>query len=366
MQNFGAASQLKERQLFSTISILPARFPRITNLLSRRLPDYQDSRKTYPLTDLGSDLPLGSMAFVTSARKSPLYSFSIRLGITKNVLSNNLFRLKNVVYTAVPRDAREEWGRGIPPWRVKIHREMEVTRVKDGTATAGQGEVSRPDRKDDSLKSDAVIILQPDTPAPEECLIDGNDIQALLRLLDDVLNLSDEASRSEKLLNGLCELIGADSWQRLASAAGPSISEMYEKFRKEGPGVHGGIAICILNQSGPVFVLLRHLHPFTPRELRLASVLLTEVRWLCTAPSPEAPIPQVRLSLREKQVCTLLLAGLDRYGIADHLGVAINTVSGYVRSAYKKLGVHSQVELLTRFNQTSSVIGNPSSLSSLP
>ncbi len=87
-------------------------------------------------------------------------------------------------------------------------------------------------------------------------------------------------------------------------------------------------------------------------------LLLKDSSWLGTtlaqkllsvrgsAPSSETSAKLARLTVREKQVLTLICRGDPSSKIAQDLGVAGNTVRNYVSSLYKKLGVHSRAELI--------------------
>ncbi len=89
---------------------------------------------------------------------------------------------------------------------------------------------------------------------------------------------------------------------------------------------------------------------FTPREVQIAHIILQEVPWLHLAGWPEdrgATVPQ--LHPRQRIVMNLLLDGLARKQIADHMGISENTVSGYAKDVYLLFGVHSQPELMRKF-----------------
>ena len=62
-----------------------------------------------------------------------------------------------------------------------------------------------------------------------------------------------------------------------------------------------------------------------------------------------------RLSLtpREKEVCSLLLKSLTLRQISGELGLAFDTVNGYYRGLYRKLGINSKAELFMRFGAES-------------
>jgi DNA-binding NarL/FixJ family response regulator len=76
-----------------------------------------------------------------------------------------------------------------------------------------------------------------------------------------------------------------------------------------------------------------------------------------TAPSPDptrqaprcVPVPSLsRLTLREREVLARLLDGERVHTIADELFVSQSTVRNHLSSIFRKVGVHSQSELLRR------------------
>lgn len=58
------------------------------------------------------------------------------------------------------------------------------------------------------------------------------------------------------------------------------------------------------------------------------------------------PLPS--LTPREWQVCQLAAQGKANKEIAVELGLSVNTVQNYLKSAYKKLGVSSRAALANR------------------
>ena len=52
------------------------------------------------------------------------------------------------------------------------------------------------------------------------------------------------------------------------------------------------------------------------------------------------------LTRRESDILALLDRGVDLPTASDRLGISVNTTRGYVKNLYRKLDVHSQVELL--------------------
>ncbi|NJK91190.1 MAG: helix-turn-helix transcriptional regulator [Blastochloris sp.] len=89
---------------------------------------------------------------------------------------------------------------------------------------------------------------------------------------------------------------------------------------------------------------------FTPQEARIAHILLSEVPWLHETGWPEdrgALVPL--LSPRLRVVLNLLLEGLARKQIGQHLRISPHTVDGYIKDIYRHFGVQSQAELMRRF-----------------
>jgi DNA-binding CsgD family transcriptional regulator len=89
---------------------------------------------------------------------------------------------------------------------------------------------------------------------------------------------------------------------------------------------------------------------FTEREKRMAHIVLSEVPWLHMSGWPDdrgVTVPQ--LFPRQRMVLNLLLDGLGRKKIAQHLEITENTVAGYVKDIYKHFGVSSQPELMQKF-----------------
>ncbi len=90
--------------------------------------------------------------------------------------------------------------------------------------------------------------------------------------------------------------------------------------------------------------------PFTPRESRIAHIILSEVPWLHMAGWPEdrgAGVP--KLFPQQRVVMNLLLDGMDRKSIAASMDISENTVAGYVKDIYRHFDVHSQAQLMRKF-----------------
>ncbi len=91
---------------------------------------------------------------------------------------------------------------------------------------------------------------------------------------------------------------------------------------------------------------------FTPRETRMMHILLTEMPWLHEVDMPHAAArPAQKLAPRQRLIVNQLVCGHSRKHIATDLGLAENTVNGYVKQIYQHFGVHSQAELVARFRR---------------
>lgn len=91
---------------------------------------------------------------------------------------------------------------------------------------------------------------------------------------------------------------------------------------------------------------------FTPRESRIAHILLSEVPILHESGLPHeaariAPVlpPRCRLILNH------LVTGLSRKEIARHLDLSVNTVNGYMKMIFSHFRAHSRAELISRFHR---------------
>lgn len=89
---------------------------------------------------------------------------------------------------------------------------------------------------------------------------------------------------------------------------------------------------------------------FTPRESKIAHIVLSEVDWLHV---DGLPIEESRslptLSPRCRMVFTHLLHGRSRKEIAELLGLSVHTINDYVKTVFSHFGVRSTPALLARF-----------------
>ena len=91
---------------------------------------------------------------------------------------------------------------------------------------------------------------------------------------------------------------------------------------------------------------------FSPRDSRIAHIVLTEVPWLHEQGWPEDRGAQVpALSKRQRLTLNLLTLGQSHKQIASHMNISKYTVQGYIKQVYRHFGVSSQAELMSRFFQ---------------
>lgn len=101
-----------------------------------------------------------------------------------------------------------------------------------------------------------------------------------------------------------------------------------------GHGLDGLIAI---GDERPSATLLDQVGPGLLGLVELARARL---------PSLETPAP---LTPRQRQIAALLAEGCSNLNVAAQLGISEQTVAVHVRAIYRKLGVHSRVELARRW-----------------
>lgn len=91
--------------------------------------------------------------------------------------------------------------------------------------------------------------------------------------------------------------------------------------------------------------------PFTERDRAIIHSLLSHAPWVHQLDSEMSrhADPLLRLTRRERQILRLSMVGHGRKKIADLLGVTLYTVTDHFKSMYRKLGVRSQGELLSKF-----------------
>lgn len=134
----------------------------------------------------------------------------------------------------------------------------------------------------------------------------------------------------------------------------PAVKELWENA-DIGPFILSGYPLDEIS-LGAIAIYRRFDAPaFTEREKRIAHLILSEVPWLHSVGWPEdrgTDVPQ--LYPQQRVVLELLIDGLSRKAIADHMGLSENTVAGYAKDVFRHFGVHSQPQLMRKF-----LIGDP-------
>jgi DNA-binding CsgD family transcriptional regulator len=107
------------------------------------------------------------------------------------------------------------------------------------------------------------------------------------------------------------------------------------------------------NAAGFVtYLRQRGAHPFGAAELALAEAtadatrLVLERLWRQWRPPGESQLSLAELSVRERQIALLLIEGGCAKTISRDLSISPGTVRNHIKTVYRKLGIHSQVELM--------------------
>ena len=119
--------------------------------------------------------------------------------------------------------------------------------------------------------------------------------------------------------------------------------------RMGGPGI--GTAVCLIHAVGEDVAVLRHLDE-TVRHLA-GELARLGVRPEVVEPPSLQDNELWRLSERERAVLGHLLDGQRVSSIARTLHLSPHTVRNHLKAIFRKVGVHSQVELLERLKPTS-------------
>jgi DNA-binding CsgD family transcriptional regulator len=91
---------------------------------------------------------------------------------------------------------------------------------------------------------------------------------------------------------------------------------------------------------------------FTPREARIAHIVLTEVSWLHEQGWPEdRGVTAPQLAKRQRLALNLLIRGQSRKEIANNMGISVHTAQDYIKEIYRHFKVRSHAELMSRFIQ---------------
>lgn len=96
----------------------------------------------------------------------------------------------------------------------------------------------------------------------------------------------------------------------------------------------------------------RGANPFGAEELALAEAtadatrLVLERLWRQWRPESDHQLSLAHLSIRERQIALLLIEGGCAKTISRNLSISAGTVRNHIKTVYRKLGLHSQVELM--------------------
>ncbi|MDX1925337.1 MAG: helix-turn-helix transcriptional regulator [Pirellulaceae bacterium] len=89
---------------------------------------------------------------------------------------------------------------------------------------------------------------------------------------------------------------------------------------------------------------------FSDRDMTIVRLLIGSVDWLHADSLPvEASEYALSLSPRERHVIVHLIQGDSRKEVAAKLGLSEHTVGDYLKEIYRKFGVNSRAELLSKF-----------------
>ena len=83
--------------------------------------------------------------------------------------------------------------------------------------------------------------------------------------------------------------------------------------------------------------------------VQMAYVEKCSLIWISAVVKTAEALPYHRSAYRrEMEVLKLIAEGMSNKEIADHLHITINTVKGYIKNIYQKLGVSRRVQVVTR------------------
>jgi DNA-binding CsgD family transcriptional regulator len=127
-----------------------------------------------------------------------------------------------------------------------------------------------------------------------------------------------------------------------------------EAWRRAGIGSTMMSLRPLDEKSGSTIALYRLADrpEFTPRDSRIAHIILTELAWLHEVGWPEdrgRTVPT--LSRRQRLALNLLTTGNSCKQIASRMSISTHTAQGYIKDIYRHFDVHSQAELMNRFYQ---------------
>lgn len=188
--------------------------------------------------------------------------------------------------------------------------------------------------------------------------IPQGDLHRLLSLLAEVLVFEGNLQRRQHhLLEGLAHLLQANRWtwtqQGLRKEEPPETpSESFACILPGGPGRGAQLIASRTMAQGSaakvVFERLPEEGDFGEKETRLVTLTLEEVPWLFGDFSRECSLQREvpDLTPREDAVLALMKEGRSRKEVATALSLSEHTTSGYIKTLFRKLGVHSHSQLM--------------------
>lgn len=114
------------------------------------------------------------------------------------------------------------------------------------------------------------------------------------------------------------------------------------------------LVTSLRNDAGHGWVLVREQHDFAASELELAAAVLPTLTALDRLARERCPVSApasacaAELSLREREVLSMVANGLTAVAIGRRLGIAPATVRKHLEKIYRKLGEHDRLVAVTR------------------
>lgn len=112
------------------------------------------------------------------------------------------------------------------------------------------------------------------------------------------------------------------------------------------------------NAAGFVTYLRRRgAHAFSAKDVAMAAATADATRrvlerlWRQWRPPGESLLSLAGLSARERQIAILLIEGGCAKSISRDLSISPGTVRNHIKTVYRKLGIHSQVELMAAIRE---------------
>ena len=156
------------------------------------------------------------------------------------------------------------------------------------------------------------------------------------------------AKVGDKLWTRTTRQLGGEGWWEREHDVFPTLREAQVRDAIFSMGPVGG-----LPHVYSAFGLHRNQgnEQFSPREVRIAHIVLTEVRWLYSQElmPPEDGSQVMPLSPRKQTVLTLVIDGKVPKEIASTLDLSVETVRTYIRDIYRHFDVSGRAQLVRRF-----------------